>query len=1064
MPLLSDFRWRLRYTPEDGDLVAGLYVPLLSCAERYDRLTGYFSATALALAALGIEGLALNNGAMRLIVGCTLGPDEVAAIEKGEALRTAVGRRLTGLPLDPGDDASRQGLEILAWMVEQGRLEVKVAVPCDTNRKPLTVGAIFHEKAGIVEDKTGQKVAFTGSLNETAAGWTANFESLHVFTSWGDPARVTLEEEHFAKLWADKAKRALVVDVPKAARDDLLRFLPDPGELPAVLKAAKAQRDAPTPEPQVVAPPEPPPPAEAPVDRRRRVWAAIAHAPLQPVGGERVAEATSTVTPWPHQVRAFERMFRNWPPKLLIADEVGLGKSLQAGLVMRQAMLAGRAKRILLMAPKAVVRQWQIELREKLNLNWPIYDGGKLCWFPSPAMAGSHERPVSRADWHKEPFLLVSSHLLRRADRQREVLEAAEPWDLVVLDEAHHARRRGAGSAQESGPNALLRLMRGLKARTEGLVLLTATPMQVHPVEVWDLLQLLGLPLEWSEAAFLNFFEDLAKDNPSHEALDRMSALFRAVERDYGEVEPGALQSLGLTSALRARKVLAALRDPASVPRRQLEADQRRAAVALMRRNSPVARLVSRHTRDLLRRYHKEGKLSTRIADRDVRDEFIDLSPEERTIYDAVEDYISSTYNAVAARGANAQERNAVGFVMTIYRRRLASSFHALRCTLEAHMASIADPAKAGALLAAELDEGVDEDEADAPEEDEAERLAKQALALEERSDIERLLAMIRRLPPDTKVEKLRGEIAALRAEGFGQVMVFTQFTDTMDLLRRALSADDGVRIMCFSGRGGEVQSQDGTWRVISRDEVKRRFREGAADILLCTDAAAEGLNFQFCGALINYDSPWNPMRVEQRIGRIDRLGQRFERICIVNLHYANTVEADVYVALRRRIGLFQSVVGGLQPILARMPRLLGERVLSGDGRAAVEDVERAVDAARAEGGGFDLDAAVEANLEEPKRPAAALSLDDLDRVISDPALMPPGSEVRHLDGRSYGLRLPGRAELRVTTDAAFYDDHADAMELWSPGCPIFPDVQDLAAGEEGGSIGALLQPASHTQ
>ncbi len=115
---------------------------------------------------------------------------------------------------------------------------------------------------------------------------------------------------------------------------------------------------------------------------------------------------------------------------------------------------------------------------------------------------------------------------------------------------------------------------------------------------------------------------------------------------------------------------------------------------------------------------------------------------------------------------------------------------------------------------------------------------------------------------------------------------------------------------MCFSGRGGEVRSADGAWSTIGRDEVKRRFREGEADLLLCTDAAAEGLNFQFCGALINYDMPWNPMRVEQRIGRIDRLGQAHPAIRIVNLHYAGTVETDVYRALRTRINLFESVVG----------------------------------------------------------------------------------------------------------------------------------------------------------
>ena len=98
-------------------------------------------------------------------------------------------------------------------------------------------------------------------------------------------------------------------------------------------------------------------------------------------------------------------------------------------------------------------------------------------------------------------------------------------------------------------------------------------------------------------------------------------------------------------------------------------------------------------------------------------------------------------------------------------------------------------------------------------------------------------------------------------------------------------------------GSRGKVRGNDGTWKRISREEVKRRFREHQADILVCTDAAAEGLNFQFCGALVNYDMPWNPMRVEQRIGRIDRLGQRFTDIRIVNLHYAGTVEADVYVA-----------------------------------------------------------------------------------------------------------------------------------------------------------------------
>ena len=133
-----------------------------------------------------------------------------------------------------------------------------------------------------------------------------------------------------------------------------------------------------------------------------------------------------------------------------------------------------------------------------------------------------------------------------------------------------------------------------------------------------------------------------------------------------------------------------------------------------------------------------------------------------------------------------------------------------------------------------------------------------------------------------------------LLREGYRQAMVFTQYTDTMDFLHEELLKISGPKLMCFSGRGGEVPSTDGSWRRVERDDAKRRFRDGEADVLLCTDAAAEGLNFQFCGALINYDMPWNPMRVEQRIGRIDRLGQRNGTIRIVNLHYEDTVEADM--------------------------------------------------------------------------------------------------------------------------------------------------------------------------
>jgi len=1055
MALLRDTDWKTSYTTDDLGLVSDFYVPALECAVRYHRATGYFSAGALALAARGVEGLVRNNGTMRLLVGCTLNQAEVEAIRRGESLRQTVDARLQQMPLTAEGAAEEDALELVSWMIAAGHLEVKVAVPCDKKRRPCPADGIFHDKSGVIEDKTGDRLAFNGSVNETCRGWgsgaySGNWERLTAFCDFGEGNPYVEDvEQDFARLWSDKARRARVIDVPAAMQEDLLRFLPKHDKKPRRL----TKPEAPEPPEGEVDPPEDEEDevlALGPDELRRRVWAFISQAAALPGGGRHVGEATSTVTPWPHQVRAFKKLWEDWPPRMLIGDGVGLGKTITVGLILRQAFLAGRAQRILVLAPKAVLTQWQIELREKLNLNWPIYDGHRLIRYPTRALTVQDrvERKVGRDEWHNEPFVITSSQLMRRTDRAPEVLEQAEPWDLIVLDEAHHARRKGAGSAKEKGPNQLLRLMQALKDRTEGLLLLTATPMQVHPVEVWDLLNLLGLPEAWSAPSFLSFFDKVAAGNPTAQEFETLAHLFREVEDAYGETpREVALRYVPGNSKLVTRKILGALRDQAMTTRKRLSSDRRRAALQIMRANSPVARLLLRHTRELLRRYYEAGKITTPIATRDVRDEFVSMSADEDSLYHLVEDYISTTYNQAAK-----SERNAVGFVMTIYRRRLASSFAALARTLAQRNGALVST---GAQLA--LNEEHTPDDAAADEVLDAEetaRLEREALKAEESADIACLLDEVTALPTDTKAVKLLQEIGKLREDSYDQVMVFTQYTDTMDFLRGHLTQETDLRVLCFSGRGGELPGRDGSWRKISRDEIKRIFREGGADVLLCTDAASEGLNFQFCGALINYDMPWNPMRVEQRIGRIDRLGQRFPEIRIINLHYRDTVEADVYHALRQRIQLFSQFVGKLQPILSRLPRAIGDATLATraerDRKRAtlVSDIDEEV--RQAETQAFDLDAITDADLEEPPRPRPLLTLDHLDHLLQRPDLLPPGVEVKPLGKHEYQFSLPGLPEpVRVTTDPAYYEEHPGSTELWAPGCPVFPVVEEQEENEE---------------
>ena len=229
IPLLQAHTWETSYRHEDGDLVSLFFVPALTCTIQYDRMTGYFSASALALAARGIERLIANGGRMRLVVGCTLHDDEVKAIEEGYDIREKVEQKLVATSLTPPDPEARRGLEALAWMVAQEFLDMKIAVPTNAQGMPVSVGGIYHEKVGIITDREGNRLSFSGSINETAGGWVNNRESFHVHLSWESGREfkhVQDEVNSFNRLWEGKAWSVKILEFPDAVKARLLEFLP----------------------------------------------------------------------------------------------------------------------------------------------------------------------------------------------------------------------------------------------------------------------------------------------------------------------------------------------------------------------------------------------------------------------------------------------------------------------------------------------------------------------------------------------------------------------------------------------------------------------------------------------------------------------------------------------------------------------------------------------------------------------------------------------------------------------------------------------------------------------
>jgi SNF2 family DNA or RNA helicase len=195
-----------------------------------------------------------------------------------------------------------------------------------------------------------------------------------------------------------------------------------------------------------------------------------------------------------------------------------------------------------------------------------------------------------------------------------------------------------------------------------------------------------------------------------------------------------------------------------------------------------------------------------------------------------------------------------------------------------------------------------------------------------ERNYLSDYIRTLNQISRDSKFQVFEERLDNLIESGH-RVIVFTQYLDTLDFIRSQLEHRFGDQIGCYSGRGGELWDLiANNWRAVEKAEIKARSKRDHATpirILLGTDAASEGLNLQQFSALINYDLPWNPMRVEQRIGRIDRIGQESERVLIVNLYVRHTIEEDTYDTLKNRIRVFEDVVGPLQPILAEMPRIL---------------------------------------------------------------------------------------------------------------------------------------------
>ncbi|MFN6312023.1 MAG: DEAD/DEAH box helicase [Planctomyces sp.] len=568
-----------------------------------------------------------------------------------------------------------------------------------------------------------------------------------------------------------------------------------------------------------------------------------------------LAPLEAGVIPLPHQLYALNRAVTADRVRFLLADEVGLGKTIEAGLIFRELKLRGLVKRVLIVAPKGLVTQWVQELQVHFNEEFRLISPGDF----SPLQSVTDRGNV----WRQYDQVVCTADSIKPIDRRRgwsaEKLESHNQarlgdlidagWDLIICDEAH----RMGGSTEQV---ARYRLGRALADAAPALLLLSATPHQGKTAGFQRLMALLD------QEEFIS------------------------------------------TASIRRDKVAPFV----------IRTEKRR---AINDRGEPL--FMPRMTRRVPVRWEVHHVL-------------------QQQLYEAVTGYVRLGYNQAVQ-----QNRQYLGFLMILMQRLVTSSTLAIATALERRLETLqADQARPAAAAVGDEESDGGLEDLDGQEQLEELLAARLAGLRNEQEEVRLLLELARRCQsqgPDARAETLLNLLYTSQQEENNpqlKYLIFTEFVPTQRMLAEFLE-QQGFSVVCLNG------SMD----LAERKRVQQQFA-AEVRVLVSTDAGGEGLNLQFAHIIINYDLPWNPMRIEQRIGRVDRIGQKFP-VKAFNLIFEDSVELRVQEVLEQKLEtiLEEFGVNKTQDVLdsaasgALFERLYAEAIL--DPESAAERIEQLV-------------------------------------------------------------------------------------------------------------------------
>ena len=650
----------------------------------------------------------------------------------------------------------------------------------------------------------------------------------------------------------------------------------------------------------------------------------------------------------PYQFRPVIKMLRTGSRKLLIADEVGMGKTIEAGLVWSEFEARGQADKVLVVCPSALVDKWRAEMLERFGFDAEVLRREGL------------DDLLDRCETDRFPrryHAVCSLQLMRSWEHLERLDDVAPHFDLIIVDEAHAMRNMATKN---------FKLGSQLSEWSDMLLLLSATPLNLGTDDLFNLLQLIDSG---------EFF-----DKHTLEVQLRPNAVLSSIQRGAADTETGNPELLAQLNSIRRMDYGAALaeRREFSELGRLLQRDERNVADSVQ-----VRRLcLELNTLSKVLTRTRRAEIEEQRALREPHDIAVDLRSEERDLYEAVRRW---QIERAKAHGMP------LHFIGQMPLRLAGSCLPAMRDRIMA--------TSAGGTGAEGIDEeGVTDPGADVGAWDDPPGDAVSAAhALGD---------------TDTKFSLFAEWLSDVVGQGH-RVLVFTFSRPVVAYLQLRLR--DRFRVSVLHGG---VAPQD-------RRQHIAAFRNGRFDVMLATRVASEGLDFEFCSVVVNYDLPWNPMEVEQRIGRLDRFGQQAEKIHILNFATPGTIETDIIDRLHRRIQVFIESIGDLEPILqegysdirniafdfslshTERERRLDEALLAVENKAMLQrEVDESADILAV------LDhASLDGFESEITNAGHYLGQIELARLIEDWASTSSGSRCRMSDDRRW-LFLVGDAEL----------------------------------------------------